>query len=97
MVTLYSLLWQLLNFYVYIIIAHIIFKWLCFFQIINPYNRFVSTIGDILYRFSEPSLSFVRRFLPNLGGLDLSPVIVIFLIYLIQGLMQEYLFPIVLH
>ncbi|EJF82083.1 YggT family protein [Bartonella doshiae] len=73
--------------YINILIARVIFSWLHLFNIINVGNRFVAIIGNFLYRITEPVLSFVRRALPNLGAIDISPIIVFIVIYFIRILM----------
>ena len=67
-----------------------IFTWLIGFNIINTSNRLVYNIVDILYRLSEPSLRFVRRFVPSIGNIDISPVIVLILLWFLQNLLIEY-------
>ena len=72
------------------ILIYIILTWLIGFNIINTSNRLVYNIVDILYRLSEPSLRFVRRFVPNIGNIDISPVIVLILLWFLQNLLIEY-------
>jgi len=74
----------LLNIYWWIIIAAAVMSWLISFRVINTYSRPVSIIGDFLYRATEPVLAPIRRFLPNFGGLDISPVILLIAIWFIQ-------------
>jgi YggT family protein len=57
---------------------------------VNTRNQFVAIVGDVLYRLTEPVLRPIRRILPNLGGLDLSPVVLILLLILIRNLLYEY-------
>ena len=73
-----------LNFYWFIIIASAIFSWLHAFNVVNPRNQFVATIGNALYRLTEPALRPIRRVLPDLGGIDISPIILLFIIYFIM-------------
>jgi YggT family protein len=82
-----------LDFYVWIIIASAIFSWLFAFNVINTSNQFVAMIGNFLYQMTEPALRPIRRFLPNMGGLDISPIILIFGIFLIQRLIVYYIYP----
>ncbi|WP_407965702.1 YggT family protein [Bartonella sp. C271] len=70
--------------YIAILIAHAIFSWLYTFNIINTRNAFVAMIGDFLYRTTEPILYYIRRFLPNLGTIDISPIVVFMIIYFIR-------------
>ncbi len=88
--SLLALILQIINLYTYILFIYIIFTWLIGFNIINTSNRLVYNIVDILYRLSEPSLRFVRRFVPNIGNIDISPVIVLILLWFLQNLLIEY-------
>ncbi|MEP3278849.1 MAG: YggT family protein [Stappiaceae bacterium] len=83
-----------LNLYIWIIIASAIFSWLYAFNIVNPQNQFVGMIGQALYNLTEPALRPIRRIMPDLGGLDISPIILILGIYLVQAIMVRYLYPI---
>ncbi|HEX2216021.1 MAG TPA: YggT family protein [Xanthobacteraceae bacterium] len=74
----------LLTLYVYILIAAAVLSWLVAFNVVNPRNQFVAMVGEFLYRITEPVLRPIRRRLPNLGGIDISPVIVILVIFFIQ-------------
>lgn len=80
-----------INIYIWLLIASAILSWLVAFNVVNTRNRFVYLVGDFLYRVTEPLLAPIRRFMPNLGGLDLSPVILILLLVFIRNLMFEYL------
>ena len=87
-------LWQLidtvLQLYIFAVFASVILSWLVAFSVINTSNRFVYMVGDFLYRITEPALGRIRRFMPNLGGVDLSPIVLLlglwFLRTLIRGL-----------
>ena len=80
---------QVIQLYIYALICSAILSWLIAFKIINTSNRFVFVVIDFLYRLTEPALRPIRRFLPNLGGVDISPIvlilILIFLRYLFVG------------
>ena len=82
-----------LDFYIYIIIASAIFSWLFAFNVINSQNQFVGMIGNFLYQLTEPVLRPVRRFMPNLGTLDISPIVVLFAIFFLQRLIVRYGYP----
>ncbi len=82
-----------LNLYVWIVIAAAIFSWLIAFNIVNTRNQFVSMVGEALWRLTEPALRPIRRFLPNLGGIDISPIILLLLIFLIQRVIVLYIYP----
>lgn len=75
----------LLTLYIYILIAAAVMSWLIAFNIVNPHNQIVAVIAEFLYRITEPVLRPVRNLLPNLGGIDISPVIVILIIVFIQS------------
>ncbi|WP_336278893.1 YggT family protein [Bartonella sp. CB175] len=78
---------RILDIYVYILVASAVFSWLCAFNIVNMRNRFVFLIGNFLYRATEPILGRIRRFLPNLGMIDISPIVVFIAIYFIHTFM----------
>jgi len=90
----YSLLWlfdTLITLYVWILIASAILSWLVAFNVVNPQNTFVRNLGEFLWRVTEPVLAPLRRVLPNLGGIDISPVLLIILLYFIRNLVFEIL------
>jgi YggT family protein len=89
MVALYLLIDTVLELYVWVLIASAVLSWLVAFNVINTSNRFVYSVGDFLYRVTEPVLSPIRRVMPNLGGIDISPVILILLIYFLRNLLRE--------
>lgn len=94
-----SLLWlvdTVIRLYVCCLIISAILSWLVAFNVVNTRNRVVYTIGDFLYRITEPALRPIRQFLPNLGGIDLSPVVLILLLFFIRNLLHEYVYPAVL-
>ena len=93
MIPLLNTLMFALNIYIWILIANAIFSWLFAFNVINTRNQFVATVWDSLYRITEPALAPIRRFLPNLGGLDISPIILILLIILVQKLIAYNVAP----
>ena len=84
MVELFSFISLLLTLYIYILIAAAVMSWLVVFNVVNPRNQFVSMVGEFLYRITEPVLRPIRNVLPNLGGIDISPIIVIIIIWFIQ-------------
>ncbi len=69
-------LW-LIRAYIWVIIIGVILSWLINFQVVNSYNRFVFLVQDLTNRLTEPALRPIRGFLPNLGGIDISPIILI--------------------
>ena len=66
-----------LNLYTWVLIASALFSWLYAFNVINSSNQFVGSIGSFLYNVTEPALRPIRRVLPNLGGIDISPIILL--------------------
>ncbi len=83
----------ILDFYVWILIASAILSWLLAFDVINIRNRLVRSIWDALLALTEPVLMPIRRRLPFMGGMDLSPIVVIFAIYFIQLVIGLYVLP----
>ena len=73
-----------IDIYIWILIISAILSWLIAFNVINTRNQFVSVIADALYRLTEPALRPIRRFLPNLGGIDISPIILILILIFLQ-------------
>ena len=82
-----------LNAYWWIVIASAVFSWLVAFNVVNQRNDFVAMIGRFLYSVTEPVLRPIRRFLPNLEGIDISPVILLLAILLIQQIIIRYIYP----
>ena len=83
----------LLNLYIYLLVAAAILSWLIAFNVVNTRNQFVSMVANFLYQITEPALRPIRSFLPNLGGIDISPVILIVIIILIERVIQYYVYP----
>jgi YggT family protein len=86
-----NLVSTVISIYVWLLIAQAVLSWLVAFGIVNRYNRVVATIGDFLWRITEPLLRPIRRVIPDLGGIDISPVILILLLWFLRNLMFEYL------
>jgi YggT family protein len=82
-----------LNLYWYVIIASAIFSWLYAFNVINSNNQFVNQLGMFFYNATEPALRPIRRFLPNLGGIDISPIILLLIILFIQAILNNPIRP----
>ena len=85
-----------LDLYVWLLIASAILSWLIAFNVVNTRNQFVATVGEFLYRITEPALRPIRNMMTNLGGIDISPVILILLIFLIERIILYYIYPNVL-
>ena len=81
---------QIISLYKFVLIIYIIFTWLINFNIINTSNRFVYSVMEVLYKFSEPSLRIVRKYIPNLGSIDISPIVLFLLLEFLQRLIIEY-------
>ncbi len=90
MIALYLLIDTVLSLYVWLLIASAVLSWLVAFNVVNTRNRAVYVIGDFLYRITEPALRPIRRVIPNFGGMDVSPIVLILLIFFIRNLMAEY-------
>ena len=76
-VTIVELIATIIDLYIWVLIISAVMSWLLAFNVINTQNRFVYTVLDVLWRITEPALRPIRRLLPNLGGIDISPVILI--------------------
>jgi YggT family protein len=87
-----SILWLIdtvITLYIYILIASAILSWLIAFNVVNMRNPIVAQVGEFLYRITEPALRPIRNILPNLGGIDISPVILILGLFFIRNLIFE--------
>ena len=82
-----------LQIYVWLLIAAAVLSWLIAFNVVNTRNPVVASIGEFLYRITEPLLRPIRNMLPNLGGIDISPVILILIILLIENIIVRYIYP----
>jgi YggT family protein len=86
-VPLLRLLLGVIDLYMWIVIISVVMSWLVSFNVINTSNKFVYMLMDLVYRATEPALNKIRRYMPNLGGLDLSPVVLIFILIFIKDLL----------
>lgn len=84
MIALIHTLVMALDIYWWIIIGAAVFSWLYAFNVVNPRNQFVGTVGNMLYRLTEPVLAPLRRLLPDLGGIDISPIIVLLILFFLR-------------
>jgi len=82
-----------LQLYIWVLIAAAIFSWLIAFNVVNVRNSVVGMLGDFLYRITEPALRPIRNLMPNLGGIDVSPVILILIIIFIRYCIALYILP----
>ena len=94
MIAIFYLVLQILKLYSYVVIANVVVSWLVAFNVLNTSNRFVYSILDFTYRLTDPILNKIRRFLPNLGAFDISPIILLLLIWFIEMCMKIYIAPI---
>ncbi len=88
------LILTILNLYFWIVLATVIISWLMAFNIMNPTNPYVRQVSYALRRMTEPVLTPIRRMLPDLGGIDISPIILIIGLQFLQQLVVSYLAPI---
>jgi YggT family protein len=84
-----------LGIYWWILIGAAVFSWLYAFNVVNPRNQFVGMIGNFLFRVTEPVLAPIRRFLPDLGGIDISPIVVLLIIFFLRQLLWTTIAPLV--
>jgi YggT family protein len=82
-----------LQIYIWIVIAAAILSWLIAFNVVNTRNPAVAAVGEFLYRITEPVLRPIRNFMPNLGGIDISPIILFLIILLIERVIIYYIYP----
>ncbi len=86
MIAVYNLLNTVITIYIWLLIAMVVLSLLVSFNVVNTGNRIVYTIGDFLHRITEPVLRPIRNILPNLGGIDISPMVLILALYFIRDL-----------
>ena len=75
MLSLLNLFDTLIELYIWLVIIWVVMSWLVSFNVVNTHNRIVYLVGDFLHRITAPALRPIRRIIPNLGGIDISPVI----------------------
>ena len=84
---------NIVSIYIWILIINAIISWLVAFNVLNTSNRFVYSVLDVSYRLTAPPLNYIRRFLPNLGSIDISPVVLILALMFLRNLVFEMLAP----
>ena len=84
---------NIVSLYIWVLIINVIMSWLVAFNIINTSNRFVYSVLDISQRLTDPPLNFIRRYLPNLGSIDISPIILILGLMFLRNLLFEMFAP----
>ena len=92
MMSLAILIDKVIDIYTWIVIASAIVSWLVAFGVVNTRNQFVYMVVNFLDRVTEPALRPIRRVMPNLGGVDISPVILLLLLFFLRSLLAEYVF-----
>ncbi|MAV81112.1 MAG: hypothetical protein CMD12_03940 [Flavobacteriales bacterium] len=95
MIALFYLVLQIIKLYSYVVIANVVISWLVAFNVLNTSNRFVYSILEFTYRLTGPILNVIRGFLPNLGAFDISPVILLLLLWFIEMCMKIYIAPVI--
>ena len=84
---------NVISLYIWILIINVIISWLVAFNVLNTSNRFVYSLFDVSYKLTAPPLNYIRRFLPNLGSIDISPIILILALMFIRNLVFEMFAP----
>ncbi len=93
MKSLFLLVDSIINIYIWVIIINVILSWLITFNVLNTQNRFVYLLMDSSYKLTSPLLERIRRFIPNLGSIDISPIVLILLLVFIRNLLFEFFAP----
>ena len=90
MIAVYNLINTVISIYIWLLIAMVVLNLLVAFNMVNTGNRFIYTIGDFLNRITEPLLRPIRNILPNLGGIDISPMVLILALYFVRDLAFQF-------
>ena len=93
MKSIFILLDSIITIYLWIIIINAILSWLVAFNILNTQNRFVFSVLDATYKMTDPALNRIRKFIPNFGSIDISPVILILLLMFLRNIIFEIFAP----
>ena len=93
MKSIFVLLDSIINIYIWLIIINAILSWLVAFNVLNTQNRFVFAVLNATHQLTDPVLNKIRKFIPNLGSIDISPVVLILLLFFIRNLFFELLAP----
>ena len=93
MKSLFLLVDSIINIYIWVIIINVILSWLITFNVLNTQNRFVYLLMDSSYKLTSPLLDRIRRFIPNLGSIDISPIVLILLLVFIRNILFEFFAP----
>jgi YggT family protein len=84
---------NVIGLYIWILIINAVISWLVAFNVLNTSNRFIYSLLDISYKLTDPPLNFIRRYLPNLGSIDISPIVLILGLMFVRNLVFEMLAP----
>ena len=93
MKSIFLLVDSVINIYIWLIIINVILSWLVAFNVLNTQNRFVFAVLNVTHQLTDPVLNKIRRFIPNLGSIDISPVVLILLLIFIRNLFFELIAP----
>jgi YggT family protein len=94
-IPLFQVLLAVLNIYEFIVIVTVVMSWLFQFNVINYNNQFVRMVWDVASKLTEPFLSRIRSFLPNMGGLDISPIVLLLVVFFLQSVIHQLMFKFV--
>ena len=81
-----------IDIYIWLVIASAVLSWLVAFNVVNTSNRIVYMIGEFLYRVTEPVLRPIRRIMPDLGPVDISPIVLFLILIFVQSILQGLLY-----
>ena len=84
---------NIISLYIWVLIINVILSWLVAFNILNTSNRFVYSVLDVSLKLTNPPLNYIRKYLPNLGSIDISPIVLILLLMFLRNLVFEFLAP----
>ena len=84
---------NIISLYIWVLIINAIISWLVAFNILNTSNRFVYSLLEISYKLTEPPLSFIRKYIPSIGSIDISPIILILGLMFLRNLVFELFAP----
>ena len=93
MKSLFFLLDSVITIYLWIIIINAVLSWLVAFKVLNTQNRFVFSVLDVTYKLTDPALNKIRRFIPNFGSIDISPIILILILMFLRNIIFEIFAP----
>lgn len=93
MISLAKLIDSVIDIYTWVVIASAIMSWLVAFGVVNTRNQFIRMVVETLFRLTEPMLRPIRRMLPNLGGVDISPVVLLLGLFFVREALRYYVWP----